>query len=271
MRIESKAQLSKVTLILLILITCFFTMGIILGVVAITFHLNPFREMTTTFLMMAFLGSIGLATATLFLNVATNLSLIADSKISELKLSSKQNGLRPWFIGLSGVTVIVLAFIVLGSTYSEKTSLKVTQSQVNEVLNENKDLLNQVAKLIQDGSAPKIKKVSEIIRFLRNQRAGLPYLTLIYSGSFEDRLALYEMSDSFSADEKGTFQPRYYQCTQEIDCTYLRDFFKTGNLQTMEKLVRKTNAFYIYFPFQIDGVRFVLLFTRYQNYGKIGS
>ena len=50
-------------------------------------QINPFKEITTSFLIAAFLGLIGIATVLVLLNVATSVSLIADAKIADLNLA----------------------------------------------------------------------------------------------------------------------------------------------------------------------------------------
>ena len=71
MRLETKAQIAKATLILLVIVAVLFFLGGFVIVLCAGLGVNPFRETTTSFLVSAFIGLIGAATILVLLNVAT--------------------------------------------------------------------------------------------------------------------------------------------------------------------------------------------------------
>ncbi len=177
MRLETKAQIARVTLFLLTVVASFFVLGVLVAVLCTGLQINPFKETTTSLLAAAFGGLIGLAAVLVLLNVATNVSLIADAKVAELHIASQPGIVRRWVIAFV-VTAAVLVAIVFGGTYlSKERYLTLVHKQADEVLSTNRSLLEETSRLLASGKPADYKRVSEIREFLENQRRGLPALT----------------------------------------------------------------------------------------------
>lgn len=193
--------------------------------------------------------------------MATNVSLIADAKVAELRIEPRPGLLTKWFAAFV-VVAIILAGLVFGGTYlSKERYLGVVHAQADEVLKENKGVLEEVSRLLASGKPEDFKRIFEIRTFLENQRGGLPQLTLIYSGKFADKLALYRVTgDYFPGDlEKRTYTPSYFACTRNLDCDYLTRFFSGERVDILQKYTVRDDQFYIYIPFTGNEARFVLL------------
>ncbi len=83
MEVDTKSQIAKITLSLLVVVVSLFFLGVLVLVLCAGLQINPFKETTTSFLVAAFAGLVGVAAVLVLLNVATNVSLIADAKIAE--------------------------------------------------------------------------------------------------------------------------------------------------------------------------------------------
>lgn len=273
MRIETKIQISKSTLTLLTGIISLFAVGTIVITICAGLGINPFKARTTVFLMSVFMGSIGLAFAALCLNIAANLNLVVDSKLNQLNPEPTRGGLKKWGSILIGIVIFSILVIVLGTISSERRFLNVVHTQAKTLIDENQSLITKLTTLLQDGSPAALKQVGPILKFFENQRKGLPSVTLIYSGIFEDKMALYRINDYFPTSNKEEFSPTYFQCTQKLDCEYLKDFFSGKKMDPLRKFIRDDDSFFIYMPFQSEEAksRFILLFGREQHYGKYGS
>lgn len=272
MKLQTKAQLSKTTLSLLTLVAFLFLLGVLVLTLCAGFQINPFRESTTSFLVAAFVGLIGISTILVLLNVATNISLIADAKIAELKIEQNGNALKKWGILFLASAAVLVAVIFAGTYTSKEKYLMVVRSQADEVLKENDGLLEKASSLLASDKVADYKKIYEIREFLENQREGLPQLTLIYSGKFEDKTALYKIGSYFSGDVvKDTYAHKYFRCTKGLDCDYLRKFFSGEKADILQKYPLKDDQFYIYIPYIGKTSRFILLFDRRNSYGKFGS
>ena len=272
MELDTKAQIAKVTLNLLTVVVSLFLLGVLVLVLCQGLQINPFKETTTSFLIAAFVGLIGVAAVLVLLNVATNLSLIADAKIAELRLEPRRDLLRKWFVAFFAVAIILVGLVFGGTYLSKERYLGVVHAQADEVLKQNQGLLDEVSRLLASGKPEDYKRIFDIRSFLENQRSGLPQLTLIYSGKFADKPAFYSVNGYFAGDlEKRTYTPVYFACTRNLDCDYLTRFFSGEKVDNLQKYTVRDDQFYIYIPYIGNEARFVLLFDRRNSYGKLGS
>jgi hypothetical protein len=271
MQLETKTQIARATLTLLTVVVSLFLLGVLVIVLCSGFQINPFRETTTSFLVAAFFGIIGVAAVLVLLNVATNLSLIADVKIMELKIEPQHGALRRWLIAFV-VAAVVVAGLVLGGTYlSKERYLGVVRAQADEVLQANKSLLDEISRLLASGKPEDYKRIGEIRAFLQSQRSGLPQLTIVYSGKFGDKLALYGFNEYYYYRQPDAYQPSYFRCTKNLDCDYLTRFFSGEKVDVLQKYSFRNDQFHIYIPYTGGETRFVLFFDSTNSYGKLGS
>jgi hypothetical protein len=61
-----------------------------------------------------------------------------------------------------------------------------------------------------------------------------------------------------------------FACT-EMDCDYLNGFFAGENVDILRKYTMRDDRFYFHVLVNTTDSRFVLLFERWNSYGKIGS
>lgn len=272
MQLDTKVQIAKATLSLLTVVASLFFLGVIVFVLCAGLQINPFRETTTSFLIAAFVGLIGVAAVLVLLNVATNVSLIADSKIADLRIEPRRGVLRKWFVVFFAVAVALVGLVFAGTYLSKERYLAIVRGQADEVLGTNKGLLDEVSRLLASGRPEDYKRIAEIRTFLENQRSGLPNLTVIYSGKFADKPTFYRINEYFPSDQENRiYTPTYFTCTQNLDCDYLMRFFSGEKVDVLQKYTVRNDQFYIYIPFVGKEARFILLFDRRNSYGKLGS
>lgn len=269
MKLQTKAQLSKVTLSLLSSVAFAFLLGIIVLVLCVGLRINPFKETTTGFLMASFLGLIGVGAILFLLNVATNISLIADTKVAELKIESNAPVIKRWAVVFLASCVALAGLIFAGTYISKENFIRVVRAQADEVLKENETLLEKVSVLLNSSTCDGYKKIDDIRRFLQHQRHGLPNLTLIRSGQFEDKMVFHEINSG--PYDCVTYKPPYFECTKDVDCSYLKVFFSGGNVDVFQNYSLRDDHFRIYIPYVGKSGRFILLFERRNSYGKMGS
>lgn len=271
MRIATKAQIAKATLILLTATTWLFLLGVLVLVLCVGFGINPFRRTTTDVLFAAFSGLIGIAAILVLLNVATNISLIADAKLAGADIDEKSGGLRRWAVAFAIAALAVVA-LVFGGTYASKERyIRVVRAQADEVLGNNQALLEEISQRLASGKLQDVKRVNEIRTFLERQRSGLPDMTILYSGKFADKVALYQVDEYIHTKDEEKFEPSYYACDENVDCTYLHRFFSGEDVAPLQNYEVRGDEFYIYVPVKTNSSRIVLLFERRNAYGKIGS
>lgn len=270
MRSETKAQIARLSLSLLTAVVVLFLLGGLVLVLCAGLDVNPFRETMTSFLISCFLGLIGLAAILVVLNLATNVSLIADARIEELKIDTSRGISKKWIVAFFAIALVLVGFIFAGTYLSKEKYLRVVRSQADDVLRSNQNLLEEISVRLASGQWEDYKRISEIRNFLASQRSGLPSLSVIYAGKFADKLTFYRVNDYYSDDRK-VYTPTYFACTQNVDCDYLSSFFSGADAGVLQKYTLREDEFYIYIPFARKEARYVLLFERRNSYGKIGS
>jgi hypothetical protein len=271
-RLDTKAQIARTTLSLLTIVVSLFFLGVLVLVLCVGLQINPFRETTTSFLLATFAALIGAAVVLVLLNVASNMSLLADAKIAELHIEPRSGVLKKWAIAFGVVAVGLVALVFAGTYLSKERYLAVVHSQADEVLNANKSSLDEITRALSSGQYDDYKRISEISNFLQNQRSGLPQLTIIYAGMFENKLAFYKVEGYFPYDPQyKTYKPVYFACTPNLDCEYLKKFFSGEKVDILQKYTFREDQFYIYIPYVGKESRFVMLFNRANTYGKLGS
>ncbi len=272
MKMQTRVSLSNATLSLLTFVAFIFLLGTFVLVFCVGLQINPFQETITGLLIATYVGLIGISAILTLLNVASNISLIADTKMADLKIEPEGRTLKKWGVSFV-VAALLLVGLALAGTYASKEKfLTVVQSQADEILKENGELLEKISVLLASGKPGDYKKIQEIKDFLQNQRKDLPQLTLIYSANFEGKIAFYQIRNFFNGDlEKNTFVPEYYNCTKGLDCSYLKNFFSGENTSVLQKYTLRDDQFYIFIPYVGKAGRFILLFDRRNSYGKFGS
>lgn len=244
---KPKAQIAKSSLSLLIGVAAVFFLGVIVIVLCVGFQINPFKETTSSLLVAGFVGLIGVAAVLVLVNVATNLSLIADAKISELKIEPRQGLLKKsalvFFIVAAGLVAVVFA----GTYISKERYLGIVRAQADDVLKENGNLLAEIGGRLSSGKSEDFQRVGQIRTFLESQRSGLPSLTVIFAGKFEGRLAFYKIDSALPYDEQEKeFAPPYFACTQNLDCEYLTRFFSGVRVDALQEYTVRDEQFYIH-------------------------
>ncbi len=273
MNLETKAQIGRWSLTSLIIVIGLACLGALVVILCAGLDINPFRETTTSFLIATFVGLIGIATALFLLNVAIDISMIAEASIAGLKIESRADELKKWLVAFVAAAVVLVGVVFAGTYFSRYRYLDVVQEQANEVLKENDNLLAEISQRLAAGQTADFSRILEIRNFLMHQRSGLPNMTIIYSAKFGDKLALYYVGGGYywSNAEMTHFQPQYFECTRNLDCDYLKAFFSGEKVDVLKKFTIRGSQFNIYVPYIGKEARFVLMFDSQNSYGKIGS
>ena len=272
MKLETKVQVAKTSLSVLIYIVVLFLLGVVVLVVCAGLQINPFRETTTSFLLALFTGLIGVAAILVLLNVATNISLIADARIAQLQVEPRPGILKKWVVMFVCAAAALVGLVFIGTYLSKERYLQVVGQQVNEVVKDNRPSFEEIGHLLVAGKPEDFKRIGEIHNYLVTRKPDLSQLTIIYSGKIGDKLVFYREAGDYYYNPESRKDPRtYYTCTPKIDCDYLNKFFAGASVDILRKYTMRNDRFYFYVPVSTSDSRFVLLFERWNSYGKIGS
>lgn len=106
--------------------------------------------------------------------------------------------------------------------------------------------------------------------FLSNQKEKFPSVRLILSDKFDGQLAYLEITqwENNESLKQPYFGNSFYKCEIQ-DCDYLEKFFTGKTTET--HFWTEENDYKLYFPFDKDNKKFILVFTKYERHGKVGS
>lgn len=237
-------------------------------VVSNTFDLNVFTQKASTFLY-SFIGfSAVLVICSAILNISINISIIADSKISESGFSNSKTINKKLYFAILIVIFGLIAFLFLGDYLTRKNVKDKLIDSSDYIVKTYSESIKKIGPCFIDTA--NVAKIPEVLKFLSEQKSEFPTVLLITSGKYDGQLTFLEI-DHFTTRKtlkEPLFGNSFYKC-EDYDCQYLTDFF-TG--KTNKKFFWTEESDYkLYYPFEMNGVKFILLFTKIQRNGKIGS
>lgn len=268
MKINTKIRLANLTTWIMLITISIIAIWFIGFVVSNTFDLNVFTQKASTFIY-SFIGfSSVLVVCSAILNISINISIIADSKISNAVSSNFKTINKKLYFTILIVISGLIAFLFLGDYLTRKNVKDKLVDSSDYIVKTYSESINKIGPCLIDTA--KVAKVPEVLKFLSEQKSEFPKVILISSGKYDGQLTFLEI-DHFTSGKtlkEPLFGNSFYKC-EDYDCQYLTDFF-TG--KTKEKFFWTEESDYkLYYPFEMNGVKFILLFTKFQRDGKIGS
>ena len=259
------ANLTTWTMVITISMIALFFVGF---VITTTFDLNVFTSRTSNFIF-SFIGFASvIVVCSAILNVSINISLIADSRTQELNDNTSESNSKKYLLLTFGLISLVTAFLFLGDYLTRQNEKSKIISEANDILNRYKTSIDKIPLGLADTS--KIGQIPETLKFLSNQKDEFPSVSIITSDSLDGQLTFLEINeyDNYENLKEPFYGNSFYKC-QVQDCDYLNSFF-TG--QTKEKhFWTYKDDYRLYFPFDSKGRKFIILFSKTQRYGKMGS
>ncbi len=274
---DIKQNVSKLSFLFICLVVTMLFVGTCVLITTVSFGINPFKSETTAFLSLSFFSMIGMSVVALMLNVAANLSLIAEGRTGDTSVKAKsftdsKKILKLWTIGTGATTAGLIILILVLNLASESRKFKMMEDLSNEVLSGNKGLVEKLAGDLKAGTIERLSEIPKKLEFLKKQRQDLPELVLIFSEDFEGQRA-YRVINSwnFSPLTKENSKYPFYSCTKDVDCEKLKSFFEAGGMQKFSVKQNGLDEYSVYFPYEINGTRFILMFNKGIRFGSVGK
>lgn len=237
-------------------------------VVTNTFDLNVFTSRTSGFLF-SFIGfSSVIVLCSAILNISLNISLIADSRVKDLKETGTSFVTNKFLFYALGFVAALVLFLFLGDFLTRQNEKDKLISEANDIITRYQTSIDKIPVGFADTS--KIGDIPEVLKFLSNQKQEFPSVSLITSDNYDGQLTFLQIlgHEGKVNLKKPFYNNSFYKC-QAQDCDYLNNFF-TGKTNE-NHFWTKENDYKLYFPFDKNGRKFILLFTKYERGGKMGS
>ncbi|MCB8964095.1 MAG: hypothetical protein H6536_03520 [Bacteroidales bacterium] len=238
-------------------------------IVSVTFDLNVFTSRTSEF-FFSFIGFAAvLVTCAAILSISLNISLIADSKIQEMKLDSSKTLITKKFIYTSSLVIAMLiAFLFAGDYLSRQNEKAKLVSEAEDLIARYQKSIEELTLFIQDTA--QLGKIPEFLNVLSNQKEEFPTITILTSEKYKDETVFLEISGWTTKEslQKPYYDNSFYKCSMN-DCDYLLEVFEKGKTDSF--FWTEKNNYRYYYPIEKNGKQMLLLFSKYQRYGKFGS
>jgi hypothetical protein len=232
-----------------------------------TFELNVFAERTSNFIYSFIAFSVVLVICSAILNISLNISLIADSRIQDIRDPGQSFVTRKFFASAAAFVITLLAFLFLGDFLSRQVEKKKLISEANDIVTRYEQSIDKIPAALNDTT--RAHEIPEVLKFLSNQKEKFPSVSLIVSAQFDGQLTFLEINQwDNEVVKKPFFGNSFYKCEIQ-DCDYLEKIF-TGQT-TDTHFWTENNDYKLYFPFDKKNKKFILLFNKYQRHGKVGS
>ncbi len=268
MKTAIKIKLANLTTWTMVFTICVIALFFIGFVTTETFDLNVFTKRTSDFIF-SFIGfSAVLIICSAILNVSLNIGLIADSRTQDIKDDGQRFITKKIFVIVIGLVIGLVTFLFLGDFLTRQNEKNKLVNEANDIITRYAVSINKISIGLADTS--KVKDIPDILNFLSNQKEKFPSVQLIVSDKFDGQLTYLEIKPWDNKEElkKPYYGNSFYKC--EIhDCDYLEQFF-TGKT-TNTHFWTADNDYKLYFPFEKDNKKFILVFTKYERQGKVGS
>jgi ABC-type multidrug transport system fused ATPase/permease subunit len=238
-------------------------------IVSVTFDLNVFTSRTSEFFFSIIGFAFVLVTCAAILNISLNISLIADSKVQNIKENETKSFLTRKFFYLSGLLIFLLiGFLFIGDFLSRQNEKIKLENEANDLISRFSQSIEEMTLFIQDTS--QIEKIPEFLKVLSNQKEEFPTITLITSDNYKGETVFLEINNWASKHslKEPYFDHSFYKCNLN-DCEYLQKVFENNNIESY--FWTEKNNYKYYYPVEKNGKKIVLLFTKFERYGKIGS
>ncbi len=259
------ANLTTWTMVITIFVIALFFIGF---VTMITFDLNVFTKRTSDFIF-SFIGFAAvLVVCSAILNISLNIGLIADSRTQDINDNGNNFITKKFLIGGIGLVFSLVTLLFLGDFLTRQNEKKKLVNEANDIISRYSESISKISTGLSDTS--KVKEIPDILKFLSNQKEKFPSVRLIVSDTFDGQLTYLEITQY--GNDKTLKKPFYgnsfYKCEIQ-DCDYLENVF-TGKTTDTHFWTEK-NDYKLYFPFDKDKKKFILVFTKYERHGKVGS
>jgi hypothetical protein len=275
MNLKLAQSISRLSLMIIFGVVLLLALAIGIGTLGLGLNLNPFTSRVSGLLGALFMGLIGIACVSLLLNIATNLSIIADRDSGIFKnASGKQVELGRILKIFTSILVVASAFMIGGTLYSRQKYKSFISKQAQEIIQTNQDLMKKIGVSLSTRRPEDFDSIADTLKYLTRQRRDFPGVLLIYGAKFQDKSALYQIgpwSGSVTVNNVKKFDGDYYTCAKETDCEYLNKFFAGEIQENLDVVKSRSDEYFIYRPIVEGESRFVLLFSKVENYGKFGS
>lgn len=229
------------------------------------FDLKIFREHVTETFFMSILGIFALLGGALVLNVMSNLSKISASIPIQTDLTDKPIQKKWWLLSF----IVIFVLLLGGNLLSARNKEKLLVNSAITLIKQNKEYTNNFANYAFDDAY--LKSTSTALQVIQKIDENFPEVVVIQQDSIDNRPIFLKFGSYYSQpdDAHPLAKQDFIFTTGKDERTYLENVFSGKTSEYLFK-ARKGN-YELYYPVAVNNKRYVMYFSDFQRYGKIGS
>jgi len=270
MKLQTKTRLANISIwviVVNIVIIALFFFGFL---ITNTFDLNVFASRTSDFIWTLFGASMVIVICGAFLNISLNIGIIADRKVDEIKDGSLDKGTfnRKFLYIVVLILIVIGGFLFLGDFLTRQNEKNKLIAECEETITRYDKSVTAISTALSDTAS--IGQIPDILKFLGEQRQEFPSIILITSDHYKGQLTYLKITPYMDKSDlkKKMFGFSFYPCDKN-DCEYLREVFETDKSDYY--FWSEKNNYKLYYPITKGKRKYILLFSKFDRYGKMGS
>jgi hypothetical protein len=270
MKLQTKTRLANISIwviVVTIVIIALFFFGFL---ISNTFDLKVFANRTSDFIWTLFGASMVIVICGAFLNISLNIGIIADSKANVIKngLSDKSTFNKKFLYVVVLILIVIGGFLFLGDFLTRQNEKNKLITECEETITRYDKSITDISKALTDTAL--IGEIPDILKFLGEQKQEFPSIILITSDYYKEQLTYLKITPYMNKSDlkKEMFDFSFYPCDKN-DCEYLKEVFETEKSDYYFWSAK--NNYKLYYPITKGERKYILLFSKFDRYGKIGS
>lgn len=230
------------------------------------FDLKIFRENITQTFFMSVMAIFALLGGSLVLNIMSNLSKISASVVAQAEAPISLSNKKWWWFSFPIIFVLLFA----GNSLSEHNKERILVESALSLIEQNPTYNQTFANYSFDEKY--IKNTAEALEVIRKIDESLPSVEVIQIDEIDGKSVFLKFND-YAVESEGEAKKRTKQdhifAASSTERKYLEQAFR--NKTNKHFFIANKGNYELYYPLTVNGKYFLMYFSDYQRYGKIGS
>lgn len=239
---------------------------IFIFIVITVFDLKIFRENITETFLMSVMAIFALLGGALVLNIMSNLSKISASVVAQSDAPKSVSTKKWWLLSFP----IILALLVVGNALSAHNKEKMLVNAAESLIAQNPKYNQLFANYSFDETY--IKNTALALEVIQKIDKFFPSVMVIQQDEIDGKPVFLKFNEYFSDSEeqpKTLTKQSHIFTTGSIERKYLAQVFQRKSDKHL--FVSDKGRYELFYPVTVSDKRYVMYFSDYQRYGKIGS
>jgi hypothetical protein len=239
---------------------------IFIFIIITVFDLKIFRENITETFAMSVMAIFALLGGALVLNVMSNLSKISASVVTQTEPPTRFSNKKWWLLSFP----IIIGLLIAGNSLSAHNKEKMLVKSALSLIEQNPKYNQTFANYSFDDNY--IKNTALALDVIQKIDESFPRVLVIQLDEIDGKSVFLRFSDYLENSEekpKVLTKQDYIFTAGSAERKYLKQAFESNTNKHL--FIANKGNYKLFYPVVVNKKRYVMYFSDYQSYGKIGS